>query len=257
MARRRNDARHWLAVLQDRDGVAATAAPLQREPRLCLDSGAGRRVRGPDDDQQDVDVRIDAKLCTSVAQAPKTRYMTAIFELHLPSVLDCLGDGSVPEVAGEAMTTPVLRIVPTDLKTANAFVRRLHRHSRPVVGHRFSIGVADENGILRGVAIVGRPVAQRLDNGTAAEITRVCTDGTRNACSMLYGAARRAARAMGMQPIYTYTLPEEGGSSLRAAGFRLDKADAGGSAAMWHNRPGRNAQPIGDDLVGGKWRWVG
>lgn len=74
---------------------------------------------------------------------------------------------------------------------------------------------------------------------------------------MLYGAARRAARAMGMQPIYTYTLPEEGGASLRAAGFRLDKDDAGGSAAMWHNRPGRSAQPVGDDLVGGKWRWVG
>lgn len=154
-------------------------------------------------------------------------------------------------------TTMKLRIVPTDLKTANEFVRKLHRHSRPVVGHRFAVGVADESGTLRGVAIVGRPVAPRLDNGFAAEITRLCTDGTRNACSMLYGAARRAARAMGMEPIYTYTLPDEGGASLRAAGFRLDKEDAGGSAAMWHNRPGRTAQPVGDDLVGGKWRWVG
>lgn len=76
-----------------------------------------------------------------------------------------------------------LRIVPTDLKTANEFVRALHRHSRPVVGHRFAVGVADESGKLRGVAIVGRPVAPRLDNGFAAEITRLCTDGTRNACS--------------------------------------------------------------------------
>lgn len=150
-----------------------------------------------------------------------------------------------------------LRIVPIDLKTANEFVRKLHRHSRPVVGHRFAVGVADDDGTLRGVAIVGRPVARRLDDGKAAEITRLCTDGTKNACSMLYGAARRAARAMGHDPIYTYTLPEEGGASLRAAGFQLDKADAGGSAAMWHNRPGRTAQPVGDDLIGGKWRWKG
>lgn len=150
-----------------------------------------------------------------------------------------------------------LRVVPTSLKAANEFVRKLHRHSRPVVGHRFAVGVADENGKLRGVAIVGRPVAPHLDDGTAAEIRRVCTDGTRNACSMLYGAARRVARAMGHEPIYTYTLPEEGGASLRAAGFRLDKEDAGGSAAMWHNRPGRTVQPVGDDLVGGKWRWIG
>ena len=150
-----------------------------------------------------------------------------------------------------------LRIVPVDLKTANRFVARLHRHSRPVVGHKFAVAVADPDGTLRGVAIVGRPVAPRLDDGNAVEITRVCTDGTKNACSMLYGAARRAARALGHAPIYTYTLPEEGGASLRAAGFRLEKDDAGGASAMWHNRPGRTAVPVGSDLVGGKWRWVG
>jgi len=150
-----------------------------------------------------------------------------------------------------------LRIVPTDLKTANEFVRLMHRHSRPVVGYKFAVGVEDETGKLRGVAIVGRPVAPRLDDGAAAEITRLCTDGARNACSMLYGAARRAARALGHHPVFTYTLPEEGGSSLRAAGFRLDKENAGGSAAMWHSREGRTATPVGNDLVGGKWRWVG
>jgi len=124
-----------------------------------------------------------------------------------------------------------LRIVPCDLKSANEFVRQRHRHSRPVVGHRFSVGVACNEGVLRGVAIVGRPISPRLDDGKAAEITRLCTDGTRNACSMLYGAARRAARALGYAPIYTYTLPDEGGASLRAAGFRLDKADAGEDCA--------------------------
>ena len=157
-----------------------------------------------------------------------------------------------------------MRIAPVTLADANAFVARLHRHSRPVVGHRFSVGVEaqtrvgnGEQWLLVGVAIIGRPVAPRLDDGKAAEITRVCTDGTRNACSMLYGAARRAARALGYAPVYTYTLPDEGGASLRAAGFILDKEDAGGPAAQWHNRPGRTAQPVGDDLFGGKWRWVG
>ena len=148
-----------------------------------------------------------------------------------------------------------LSIVPVTLASANDFVRRLHRHNKPVAGHRFSVGVADQAGTLRGVAIVGRPVAPKLDDGRAAEITRLCTDGTRNACSMLYGAARRAAKALGYSPIYTYTLPDEGGASLRAAGFQLDKADAGGSAAMWHNREGRTVEPVGDDLIGGKWRW--
>jgi len=150
-----------------------------------------------------------------------------------------------------------LRVVPCNLTTANDFVRKYHRHSRPVVGHKFAVAVKDENGLLRGVAIVGRPVAEKLDDGIAAEITRNCTDGAYNACSMLYGAARKAARAMGHEPIYTYTLPGEGGASLRAAGFRLDKEYAGGSASMWHNRPGRKVEPVGDDLIGGKWRWIG
>jgi hypothetical protein len=149
-----------------------------------------------------------------------------------------------------------LRVIPVTRKQANDFVRRFHRHSKPVVGDKFAIG-AHDGLCLVGVAIVGRPVAPKLDNGFAAEITRVCTDGTRNACSFLYGASRRAARALGFDPVYTYSLPEEGGASLRAAGFRIDKENAGGPAHLWHNRPGRSAQPVGDDLIGGKWRWVG
>ena len=147
-----------------------------------------------------------------------------------------------------------LRVVPVNLDTANDFVRRFHRHNKPVLGSKFSIGVKDDE--LRGVAIVGRPIAPKLDDGLTVEITRVCTDGTRNACSMLYGACRRVAKAMGYERIFTYTLPEEGGASLKAAGFRLDKDDAGGSAAMWHNRPGRSVEAVGDDLIGGKWRWA-
>jgi hypothetical protein len=147
-----------------------------------------------------------------------------------------------------------LKVIPVTLETANDFVRRLHRHNKPVVGSKFCIGVKAEE--LVGVAIVGRPVAPRLDDGLTVEITRVCTDGTRNAASMLYGACRKAARAMGYDRIFTYTLPEEGGASLRAAGFKLDKEDAGGSAKMWHNRDGRTVEPVGNDLVGGKWRWA-
>lgn len=88
------------------------------------------------------------------------------------------------------------------------------------------------------------------------EATDNDADGTRNACSMLYAACRKAGRALGHDPILTYTLPEEGGASLKAAGFILDKADAGNASRAWHNRPGRKALPVGNDLVGGKWRWV-
>ena len=147
----------------------------------------------------------------------------------------------------------MLRIVPMKHSDANEFVRRLHRHSRPTLGAIFCVGVADED--VCGVAIAGRPVARRLDDGETIEILRVTTDGTRNACSMLYGACRRVAKELGYARVFTYTLPEEGGASLRAAGYRFDGA-AGGSAAMWHNRDGRTALPIGDDLVGGKWRWI-
>jgi len=148
-----------------------------------------------------------------------------------------------------------LRIAAITVEQANRYIAQWHRHNKPRLA-KFAISVVDGTGTVRGVALVGRPVAPALDDGMAAEILRVATDGTRNACSMLYGAARRAARAMGHDPVITYSLPEEGGASLRAAGFRLDKADAGGSSAMWHNRPGRTVAPVGDDLVGGKWRWV-
>jgi hypothetical protein len=156
----------------------------------------------------------------------------------------------------------VLRICPVTLKQANDFVRRLHRHNKPVAGYRFAIGCEAEVRTLErqwslcGVVIVGRPVSPKLDDGRAAEITRLCTDGTPNACSMLYAAARRAARAMGLGPVYTYTLPDEGGASLRAAGFHLDKTDAGGPARLWRNRPGRTVESVGNDLFGGKWRWT-
>lgn len=106
-----------------------------------------------------------------------------------------------------------------DLAEANAFVREHHRHHRPVVGHLFSIGAALDGKIV-GVAIVGRPVSRERDDGVTAEVTRLATDGTRNACSFLYGAAARASFALGFKRIGTYILASEPGTSLAGAGWR-------------------------------------
>lgn len=122
-----------------------------------------------------------------------------------------------------------LRVVPCDLDEANAFVARHHRHHRPVPGHKFSLAVCDAAEIVRGVAIVGRPVARMTDDGMTLEVCRVATDGCPNACSALYGAARRASFALGYTRLVTYTLPEEGGASLRGAGWREIGVAGGGS----------------------------
>lgn len=127
-----------------------------------------------------------------------------------------------------------LTITPISLREANAFVAQHHRHHKPVQGAKFAVAAA-EGDAVRGVAIIGRPVSRVLDDGWTLEVNRCCTDGTRNACSMLYSAAWRAARAMGYRRLITYTLPEEGGTSLKAAGWKLLGAAGGGS---W-NTPSR------------------
>ena len=149
-----------------------------------------------------------------------------------------------------------LQVFAAPLGQANAFVLEHHRHHRPVVGHLFSIGVRD-NVRVRGYAIVSRPVARHLDDGQTVEITRVVTDGSRNACSKLYGAVRRAVRqrnrelGQAVQRIITYTLSgEEDGASLRASGFKVDRVSAGGT---W-SRPSRHRQDT--HPLSGKIRWV-
>ena len=144
---------------------------------------------------------------------------------------------------------PHLTLVPISLKVANAYVAEHHRHNRPVAAGVCVVGVR-EGERLCGVAIIGRPVARMLDDGFTAEVRRVCTDGTYNACSMLLRAAWRAVKALGYRKLITYTLPEEGGASLRAAGFKLVKTDAGGG--RW-NRPGRPAADT--HPLGHKHRW--
>lgn len=110
-------------------------------------------------------------------------------------------------------------IAPCSLAAASAFVAQYHRHHRPARGHKMSLALHEGDGWLHGVAVLGRPLSYRLDNGQTWEVTRLCTDGTRNACSALYAAAARAARAAGMTRLVTYTFEEEGGASLRAAGW--------------------------------------
>ena len=130
----------------------------------------------------------------------------------------------------EHTTNPMIRLrhIRIGLDEANAFVAEHHRHHKPVIGHLFSLGAVQGDRIV-GVAIVGRPVARMRDDGATAEVTRLCTDGTRNACSFLYGASARTAFALGFTRIGTYILASEPGTSLTAAGWRLIGESGGGS----------------------------
>jgi len=129
----------------------------------------------------------------------------------------------------------MLHIYPVTYRFACEFIRKHHRHHGAPQGHKFSIACFETNRIV-GVATVGRPVSRYLDNGTTAEVTRLCTDGTRNACSKLYAACRRIVREMGYATIITYTLDTELGTSLIAAGWKKAEGTFGGR--NW-NVPGR------------------
>lgn len=139
-------------------------------------------------------------------------------------------------------------LVPISVRDATAFVARVHRHHDPPRGAIFAIAVADDVGV-RAVALVGRPVARMLADEWTAEVTRLASDGAANACSMLYSACWRACRAMGYRRLVTYTLAEEHGASVKAAGFKLVGAAGGGS---WN----RSARPrVDHHPTQGKLRW--
>jgi hypothetical protein len=142
-----------------------------------------------------------------------------------------------------------LQLFPATLKQANEMVERLHRHHKPVVGHRFSIGCEDEDGVAHGMAIVGRPVAREIDQNRVAEVTRLVTDGTPHVCSKLYAACARAAEAIGYNWIQTSILESETGTSLKAAGWQFDHMIKGRD---WNcpSRGGRRTdQPMCDKQV--------
>lgn len=115
-----------------------------------------------------------------------------------------------------------MKIIPINLKTANEFVKKYHRHNKQVVGCRFAIGFEKDNQLV-GVAICGRPVSRHLDNGKTLEVYRVCTNGLKNATSFLYSRCKRIGQLMGYEKIITYTLQAESGSSLRAIGAKIVK----------------------------------
>lgn len=140
-----------------------------------------------------------------------------------------------------------LEIVPIKQDEANAFVKKHHRHHKPVVGSVFQIACAINENIV-GVAIVGRPVSRHLDNGYTLEVNRLCTDGTKNACSMLYAAAWRAAKALGWHRLITYILITEAGTSLRAAGWKLI-GERGGNSWSVPSRPRVDTHPLQKKLL--------
>ena len=140
--------------------------------------------------------------------------------------------------------------VPLTRDAANELVKLWHRHHKPVVGYRFAIGARDDEGKLIGAVIVGRPVARMVDQYAVAEVTRLVTDGSKNACSFLYGRAASAAKAMGFTRIQTYTLPEEGGASLRGAGW-VNEGVVRRDGVGWTNRRGRRD----DQPTSPKVRW--
>jgi len=148
-------------------------------------------------------------------------------------------------------------LVPVTQKAARAFVAEHHRHSAPPRGDVFRVGL-EIDGMLVGVVMAGRPTAAGLQDGRTLEVTRLCTLGDDNACSMLYGAACRAARALGYRRVYTYTLAGEHGSSLKAAGFVLDGDVAARASWSFPNRPRYDSNLFGERTrdPGPKHRWV-
>lgn len=135
-----------------------------------------------------------------------------------------------------------MRVRPCTLKQANALVAEIHRHHKPVTGHRFSLALYDDSKLVA-VAICGRPVARMTDAYHVLEILRCASDGTKNAISQLYGAICRAATAMGYDSVQTFTLPEEGGASMRACGFTFAGVCGGGQWTHTDGKPRRTDQP--------------
>jgi hypothetical protein len=135
-----------------------------------------------------------------------------------------------------------LSLQPITKAEADAFIAEHHRHHRPTVGWKFGVAINDGEKVV-GVIVVGRPVARHSDDGLTLEVTRCCTDGTKNAASMLYGAAWRASKALGYQRLVTYTLNTEPGTTLVAAGWKRIGERGGGSWSR-EGRPRVDTHPL-------------
>lgn len=159
-----------------------------------------------------------------------------------------------------------MKAVPLSLKQANEYVARLHRHHDPVHRDKFRVG-CEVDGRLCGVANVGRPVSRHLDDGKTLEVLRLCTDGTKNACSFLYSRCARIASELGYEKIITYILETESGDSLKASGWVCEEAKCGGGHWNCQSRPRSTGTIMQQTLLGdevikreaptcSKQRWV-
>lgn len=140
---------------------------------------------------------------------------------------------------------------PIELRDANDFVGRLHRYHDPVYRDKCRVAAYDGDKLV-GVAQLARPVSRMLDDGQTIEVVRLCTDGTRNACSFLYGRAARAARELGYSKIITYILASEDGASLRASGWHKE-ADTKGGRWDCPSRPRQTTAPMTKKQRWAKW----
>ena len=150
----------------------------------------------------------------------------------------------------------MLKVIPLSFREANEFVLNFHRHNKPMkAGGKFCIGASDGHNLV-GVAMVSNPIARRLDDGFTAEVRRTCVmpSAPRNVNSFLYGRCWRIWQQMGGKRLVTYTLQEEGGASLRGAGWKItgEVAPRKKEWKNWKSRPGREWQPVCGQL---KFRW--
>lgn len=149
----------------------------------------------------------------------------------------------------------MVELRPVTRDEGDAFIKQHHRHHNVPAGALWRHGAQDDDGSLVGVAVVGRPVARALDDGLTMEVTRLATDGEPNACSMLYGAARRAALAKGYRRGITYILASEDGASLRAAGW-VKLWDVKGRSWDTPSRPRTDKHPTEDKVAYGWGSWA-
>lgn len=148
-----------------------------------------------------------------------------------------------------------LSLRPSNITEAKEFIKLNHSHLPEVTGGLFAIAVENHDQLV-GVAIVGRPVARKLaEDRRTLELTRTCTDGTKNVSSMLAAAAWRCVRAMGADRLVTYTLSIEKGTTYIAAGFRRTGTVPQRGLGGWDYRPGGNQRNSDEVIASGKIRW--
>lgn len=148
----------------------------------------------------------------------------------------------------------MIEIRPINRDAAFAFIREKHRHHGVPVGDLWRHAIHDDEGVLVGVCVVGRPVARELDDELTCEVTRLCTDTTPNGCSMLYATARRTGIEKGYRRGLTYILASESGASLEGAGWQKLWTVAGRS---WdcETRPRTDKHPTEDKVSYGWGSW--